>query len=684
MFKIMDDLKRSDPKRREKLLMRTQAKNIEYFKKTNPELASFIEVRGTGPFGIRLTDTSLDIYDRQTNQLFHPPGELLSYMAELGAWHHTAWVDKMVIQHIWRGEGQHGQRVRSFLEGVYAEFPQLLQEKVATGVVCLPPLKDGRRYSGPVVFLGIFTGLHIMYYLNRTAVRDVFLIEPDMDRFALSCFFLDYQLLESRLGRLLLHVGPNAPQFPIDNLIGQAPITASSWVRLLPAYPDGQFDDIINRVGLRWRSLTEIFVPCEREVKNLVNGLQNIRDGLPLLHTPPQLSARSTIAVVASGPSLNANMDWLKDNQERLIILASISCTRVLKENGIRPDFQCTLDTELDEPLFDQLQLDSDIPLIAYYKLNPELVRRFNKVLLLHEDHKANAVRFLHSFAHTHPTTGNLMASVAAWCKPSQLLFLGLDLGFRDANLSHVQGGWHDDKEGAGHLEETGNREHLPVPANFPESEGQILTMSYYNNARGGVEAAIAPLQDKIQIFNLADGARIEGAQPKRSADMKLHAYAEKADDLALLEQGFSTDYDDIFELYDTPGHQLIEELVQFIVGQLEMEGGFRWVEFSQALDAVWGKAISNCIQCHREFRIEVYGKLVLDLLSEWYRTLVLAETQENTERVYHKGLTQLRETLVTLPWPEELDALIPVEGAKANTNPEDVVVSMQQKTAVT
>lgn len=661
MFKIMDELKRSDPKRREKLLMRTHAKNKEYFKKNNPELASFIEVRGTGPFGIRLTDASLDIYNRQTNQLYHPPGELLPYMAELGAWHHTAWVDKMIIQHLWRGNGEHGKRVHAFLEGVYAELPALLQGKMDSGVVRLPPLKDGRRYSGPVVFLGIFTGLHIMYYLNRTAVRDAFLIEPDLDRFALSCFFLDYQQLESRLGRLLLHVGPNAPQFPIDTLIGLAPITASCWTRLLPAYPDGLFDDILNRLDLRWRMMMEVFVPCERELKNLVNGLKNIHAGLPLLHTPPELSAHATIAVVASGPSLDADMAWLKNNQERLIILASISCARVLKENGIRPDFQCTLDTELDEPLLEQLQLDPEIPLVAYYKLNPELAARFSKVLLLHESHKANPVRFLRTFTHTHPTTGNLMVALAAWSKPSRLLFLGLDLGFRDPMLSHVQGGWHDDKEGVGHLEETGNRQHLPVAANFPESEGQILTMSYYNNARGCVEEAIAPLRERSRILNLADGARIEGAQPMRSSELELPFYAEKADDLELLERAFTTTREGVFKPYDTPGRQLIEEMAGSVIATLEMDGEFRWVEFSQALDAAWGKAISDCAGRHQELRIEAFGKLVLDLLSELYRTLVLAESPENIEHIYRKGLAQLRETLATLPWPEELDTLIAI-----------------------
>ena len=252
MFKIIDELKRSNPKRLEQLLTRTQAKNIEYFKSVNQELSDFIKARGTGTFGIRINDDGLEIFDRQTNQIFHPPGELLSHMSDLGQLHHTAWVDKVMIQHIWRGEGEHGRRTRAFLEAIYSEFPEELHRRINTGVVRLPVLQDGRHFSGPVVFLGVFTGLHIMHYLNRVAVSNVFLIEPDLDRFALSCFFLDYQLLEERFGQLLLHVGPNAPQVPIDLLIAGAPVTAASWVRLLPAYPDGQFDEMLNRVGLRW------------------------------------------------------------------------------------------------------------------------------------------------------------------------------------------------------------------------------------------------------------------------------------------------------------------------------------------------------------------------------------------------------------------------------------------------
>lgn len=655
MFKIVDELKRADAKSKQKLLLRNQGRNLEYFRKTNKDLAEFVEKRGTGPFGIHATDSTIEVFEQKTKQLFHPPGQLFQYMAEFGSWHHSGWVDKLIVEHFWRGESEHGKIVVALLEKLYAEIPALT-ERMRIGSVQLPVLEDGRRYSGPVIFLGVFTGLHIMNYLNRTVTRDVFLIEPDIDRFALSCFFFDYAEMDRQCGRLLLHVGPNAPQFPIEQLITGAPVTAATWVRLLPAYPAGEFDEIIDRVNLRWRALTEIFVPYDRELKNLVNGMRNVRAKLPLPHTPPTLSRNSTIAVVASGPSLNKDMQWLKENQDRMIVMASISCMRVLKESGIRVDFQCTLDTEIDEPLFEQLQLDPEITLAAYFKLAPELVPRFKRVLLIPEDGKANPVRFLKSFTYTHPTTGNLTTAFASWCKPARLLFLGLDLGFRDAKRSHVEGGWHDENEGVGHHEETGGRDHINVTANFPESEGEIKTIAYYNNARFNVEDAIARIAEQTEILNLADGARIHGAKPQRSAELHLPEYPEKATDLAAVWEAFRSDHEGIYEPYSVPGRQVVQEMIDTVIKAIQAEQGFNWPQFSLAVDRAWVAALSDSIQRHKELRIEIFGKLVHDLLAEWYRLMILTQNGQEAQALYRIGLAEIRKVLESQDWPDELD----------------------------
>lgn len=657
MFKIIENLKRADHKRKQAILLDMQRKNVAYFQKTNPQLANFIEAHGTGSFEIRVTDSSVDILDRAGEKLYHPPGQLFQYMAELGAWHHTGWVDKQLILHVWRG-GEHGQIIVDFLNKMYADNPSL-KKHMDQGVVSLPKLKDGRRYSGAVVFLGIFTGLHIVNYLNRTAVRDVFLIEPDLDRFSLSCFFVDYAHMQDKLGRLMLHVGPEAPQQPIDVLTVRSPITSAVWVRLLPAYEDDKFDEIINRVSLRWRGLTEIFVPYDREVRNLQYAVRNLQNKLPLLHRPPKLSENSIIAVVASGPSLNQDMAWLRENQGRMIVMSSISSVRVLKENGIRVDFQCTLDTEIDDPLFEQLQLDPDVPLVAYYKLEPQLAKRFNKVYLLPETYKANAVHFFNTFSMTHPTTGNLITAFASWCKPKTLVFAGLDLGFRSAKQSHVKGGWHDENEGVGHDEETAGRDHILVAANFPESEGEILSLSYYNNARFIVEDAIAAVKNEVRVLNLADGARIKGAEPMRSSEFAPPDYPEKADDLAAMLGAFSTDYAEIWKPYDTAGKQLISEIADNLIEAMTLKNGFNWPEWSRAIDVAWHVAVGKSTAEHQEWRVEVYAKLIYDLLSEWYRSMIVTENAEESEGVYQSGLKELRVVLENLPWPEELDALM-------------------------
>lgn len=678
MFKIIQELRRADPKRQQKLLFQTHARNVEYFKRVNPDLADLIEKRGTGVYMIEVTDTTINVRDGVTKRLFHPPGELFQYMADLGSWHHSGWVDKTEIVPVFRGHSEHGLLVIRLVEALRKALPQLLQ-RIDAGIASLPTLKDGRRYSGPTVFLGVFTGLHIMSYLNRTVLTNALLVEPDLDKFALSCYFFDYAQMNRLMGRLMLHVGPETPQRSINAVVHESPMTASVWMRFLPAYPDGKFDDVINRVSLRWRSIIEIFVPYDREQRNLQYGLQNIKNRYPFPFQPPRLSADCVICVVGSGPSLGRDMEWVRSNQDRMIIMCAISSYRVIKENGIRVDFQCTLDTEIDEPLIETLALDTDITLATYYKLDPKILKRFRKALMIPEDHKANAVRFFKPFPPTHPTTGNLIAALAVWIKPATLLFVGTDFGYRDKALTHVKGSWYDDNDGAGHVIETTGRDHISVKANFESAEGEIVTTAYYNSARGGVEGALEWLKGSdVRIYNLSDGALVEGAEPRRSEDMDLPDYPEKAADLKAIEDAFTDQYEEMFEPYQTPGREVIKSMAETMLEVLSMET-FDWHKFCVGLDSAWAQASRAIIIEYRDFRMEMFSKLLYDLLTEWYRAMILTHTAEETETVYRAGLAEFKDIVENLPWPEDLDSLLP-ESSKDMTATNAAEAKAQEK----
>lgn len=645
---ILAKLKKSNtPKKRHKLLLEQRERNITYFKKRDTQVAEFIENGGSARFEI---DTSefIDIFDVKDEVFVYPQGGLLEYVEKLGNWHHSQWLDKLEMQHRYAPGIEHGDRIIRYLESLYTNTPYLSQ-RFHQGVVKLPKMKDGRRFSGTCAFVGIGAGLHIMHYLQGTLVRDMILIEPDIDYFILSCFFLDYTSIQKN-GRLVLHLGPDIPEQQVSALFSEAPITVAPWLRILPGYPSSDFDAYIQRFHLRWIALTEIFVPFDREVRNVVYGMENILAKKPVIANPPKLSDNSRVAVIGSGPSLENDLDWLKVNQDNLIIFSAHSATKVLLGHGIRPDFICSLDTEMPEDTLTKLKLDFSIPLLNYYKASPTFLDKFEEVYLVTELYKANPMRVKMGLIGTHPTTGNLAVATAVFSSPRQLFLLGLDLGFQDATKGHVKGFWSD-------ADELANTQTGLAQANFSENQGKVFTQSYHDTARLGVEGSLSRRAATTEVFNLSDGVKIQGATPRRSRDIELAVYPEKSEDLATFKKSFSTNYKEVFEPYETKGEKILETLHDAIKEAMTMKK-FDWREFCQRIDGAWIQASQKCsaLASEPDDRVEVFSMFIHDLLTEWYRLMILTQTPKESEALYHLGLERVLVAIQELEWPDSLD----------------------------
>ena len=652
-FTVIEELKKAKPKRRLDILQKIHARNLAFFKKRAPELGEALENMGTGGFVINFNAEFLDIYEQSTEQYTHPPGKLLEYIEEVASWHHSGWIDKLEPAHIYTGEHEHGRLLKQFYEALHQVLPQV-PERMATGEIQLPRLADGRRFSGSTVFLGALTGLHIVHYLNTTEVRDIFIVEPDPNKFALSCWFLDYSAIEKRFGRLLLHVGEDMPESPLDFLMNTSPVVAGIWLRMLPIYPSPYFDEVIARINLRWRAIHEIMVPFDREVRNLSYGAANLRAGMPILSKIPQLSKNSRIAVVGSGPSLENDIPWLKANRNKLIVFAVHSAVRVLRKHGIKADFQLTLDTEL-LPHLPKLQLDTDVPLICYYKIDPKAIEGFDTVLMLHEAGKGNVVRFKRLISHTHPTSGNTALAAALYMQASETYLLGLDLGFRAAEKSHAAGSWYDDAGGAGHGDAQW-RDKIGTRANFETSEGEILTHAYYNYSRHAMEAAIAALSGDRKVFNLSDGAFIQGAEPRRSNEIELSATRSHKKDMAAILDAFSRHEADVWEPYEKNGGQLLDEARQKLLEELTLKQP-SWLGYAQKLDSAWDVVFyKQLAENPGDLRMEIYSALIQDLFRDWLRVQVFTRSPTQFGLCYSAGMEQMKKVLDELSWSSDLD----------------------------
>ncbi len=655
-FDFLQKLKKAHPKKRIKMLNTLHAKNVKFLTGRHEALAAEVQRIGTSNYEISVDSEFLNVIERSSGRFCHPKDDYLGYVNKLGAWHHTGWIDKLKVKHTISIGVEHGQRVHDFIQAVHAKFPEIGINMMQSHEISLPKLVDNRRrFSGVTVFLGSFLGGQINQYLNRTQVRDIVIVEPDVTKFSLSCYFVDYAAIEKNFGKLVMHVGPDMPENPLGLLIGDAHVSATAWLRFLPAYPSKDFNELISRFELRWRALSEIFVPYDRELRNLVYGSQNMDAGLPINNSIPVLSDNSRIAVVASGPSLDTDMEWLKANQDNLIIFSAHSAVSSLKSHGIKPDYQCSLDTELGDELIEKLELDFKVPFISYYKASPESLAKFDKVLLVNEASKANAVIFNMLLNFTHPTTGNTSVASAMLAKPRQLFLIGLDFGFRDAGRDHTAGYWAHQNEDHKDIAPETDEQSILIDANFEDSQGEIYTRAYYNNARKGVEGALATIRNEETLcYNFADGAKIMGAKAQRSSEFELAPYPEKEADKAAYETGFSSEKS--WHVFENDGDKLLDTLRETVKTHLQLKS-FSWMRFTKAIDSVGGEIFRNCAALQTgDIRVEVYTKLIQDFLVEWYRIMIFTKTIKQAEKVYKEGYEALNTALEKLEWPEELN----------------------------
>ena len=79
-FNIVEEIRKTKPKKRASVVMAMHAKNVAFFKRKHPALGETLEKFGTGNFEIRFNEQFMDVIERKSGQYCHPPGRLLEYI----------------------------------------------------------------------------------------------------------------------------------------------------------------------------------------------------------------------------------------------------------------------------------------------------------------------------------------------------------------------------------------------------------------------------------------------------------------------------------------------------------------------------------------------------------------------------------------------------------------------------
>ncbi|MDO2408438.1 motility associated factor glycosyltransferase family protein [Campylobacter magnus] len=276
-------------------------------------------------------------------------------------------------------------------------------------------------------------------------------------------------------------------------------------------------------------NITSVFMRCLKEIGNdstdaliginhTTAHIPDMLESIPLKNIINQRTKKTKTAIIVStGPSLNKQLELLKQIQNHATIISVDSSYPILKAHGIKPDYVTSIErVELTSEFFNSepSEFDKDIIFLTATLTHPTTLNYLkgrNAAYILKplsyefgfEDNDFGYIASGQSAAH-------LSFDIAVALEHERIIFIGQDLAYGEDRSSHAKGhvlpGDYDKNQESKYTIAYGG-------------EGMAETMEVWNHFREFFEHIIAIVQRKNQnllIYNCTEGgARIAGTIEK-------------------------------------------------------------------------------------------------------------------------------------------------------------------------
>jgi len=482
------------------------AKNLEFFRVEIPEYYKLILNIKTRRFKI-INDNGLNILDTENKTFFYPFENGKHLMQEVS----ELYANNPMKNDLWD---------KFFLTKDLYEYDDTFL-KVTGDIVnkIVKLIKDSDKYTDGYYYdknflyttsiFGIGSGLHIQYLVEKYDFQSLFIYEPEPEFFAISCYFVDWkEVFEKLEDRIYLFIKGHIDSKILKRFYDTRVVT-SNFLRLeFTTYNSPKIEEAKKEFYLANISNKRGWGSFEDEMVGFKNHLKNINGKVPILTKTSKIEA--PVCVVANGASLENDLEWIKENQNSMIIISVGTSIRPLLKAGIHSDFH--IEIERMPTLVDILK-----PSLEEYKgyfigasvIDSEHFKIAKKSLMFVRDASSTTGVSNYYLNFCSPMVGNTGFSFAAHLS-DEVYMCGFDVGFHKNKRVHASGSYYDDKDDV--------KEGSPVRGNFGK---EVLSDDLLNLSRQNLEMAISILRPK-KVYNLSDGAFINGTIPKHSKDIKL------------------------------------------------------------------------------------------------------------------------------------------------------------------
>ncbi|WP_428738528.1 motility associated factor glycosyltransferase family protein [Sulfurimonas sp.] len=374
--------------------------------------------------------------------------------------------------------------------------------------------KTGLNKLYKFIFFGSGLGLHMESIDKKISSKVYLIVEDDLELFRLSLFVVDYSKL-AKHAKLFFSVFEDEQEFSITaNLFLQTEYYYNLYIKYFHTLNHSvdklkQFHlAITSQLHLNFfynDLLMQKLAPLENLFSDEQFLLQNITFKNTSLENKPFL-------LLGAGPSLQKNIEWVKEKQNSFVIVALSATLSLLEREKIKPDIIIHLDVfKAAYRHFNKVknfEWFKDTIYILPAKIDPVITSKFNrKNIFFYENGTEYRVSSFKTYA---PCVGSTAYQILLSLEVKNIYLLGLDLAI-DAKTGKTHSDSHEYVKtldtNAADDEKMSFKEHLIEVAG--NTEEIVFTTPNFNTSIQSINTSTKQLKTTEQkIYNLSNGAK--------------------------------------------------------------------------------------------------------------------------------------------------------------------------------
>ncbi|OCL92508.1 motility associated factor glycosyltransferase family protein [Arcobacter porcinus] len=426
------------------------------------------------------------------------------------------------------------------------------------------------------IFLGTLLGRHIPKIAKKIDAKMYLVLERNLEIFRLSLFTVDYTVLAQKGVIFSImddylkeekNIGKFLQILPYDNYLLKLSTTSIN----IESYIDRILSTIKNSSPVIYDYNRKNYIIMNRTTKYLKEyrylQFNKIKESLDIFENIP-------ILYLAAGPSLDENMEWIKENQDKFYIVTIGAAYKKLLKNDIKIDMIATLDEQL---LLATIQFDNeniskiskDTIILASAITHEEVLKKFNKnsVFLYETLHPL----YKNNISFNGYSIGEVTLDILLRLNAKEVYTIGLDLA-----INQETGETHSKDSSSGtatlNLEEKQTRDTFSLRTSLIKVKGnlkdEVFTTALFYSSIKELEKKLLKFDTKeLKLFNLSkNGAYFEGLSPLKIEDLDIKSFCKVNKKIDL--KTYLKDNSEIS--LDNTSKELLQKEVDFISTELK------------------------------------------------------------------------------------------------------------------